>query len=46
MKKLLLSGLATAVFAISGSALAANFVAGQDYIVVPNTCTGGSARKN
>lgn len=35
MKKLLLSGLATAVFAISGSALAANFVAGQDYIVVP-----------
>ena len=35
MKKLLLSGLATAVFAISGSAMAANFVAGQDYIVVP-----------
>jgi|GEM_PF-5599385 len=34
MKKLLLSGLATAVFAISGSAMAANFVAGQDYIFV------------
>ena len=35
MKKLLLSGVATAVFAISGSALAANFVAGQDYTIVP-----------
>ena len=36
MKKFLLGSLATAIFAISGSAMAANFVAGKDYSVVAN----------
>ena len=36
MKKFLLGGLATAIFTISGSAMAANFVAGKDYSVVAN----------
>lgn len=36
MKKLVLSGIATAMFALSGSAMAADFVAGKDYTVVPN----------
>ena len=36
MKKFLLGSLATAIFAISGSTMAANFVAGKDYSVVAN----------
>ena len=36
MKKFLFSGVAAALFAFSGSSMAANFVAGQDYQVVPN----------
>ena len=36
MKKFLLGSLATAVFAFSGSVMAANFVAGKDYTVVAN----------
>ena len=36
MKKFLLGGLATAIFTISGSTMAANFVAGKDYSVVAN----------
>ncbi len=36
MKKFLLGGLATAIFTISASAMAANFVAGKDYSVVAN----------
>ena len=36
MKKFILGSIATAMFAISGSAMAANFVAGKDYTVVPN----------
>ena len=36
MKKFLLGSLATAIFTISGSAMAANFVAGKDYSVVAN----------
>ena len=36
MKKFVLGSIATAIFAISGSAMAANFVAGKDYTVLPN----------
>ncbi|WP_297428775.1 thiol:disulfide interchange protein DsbA/DsbL [uncultured Acinetobacter sp.] len=36
MKKFVLGSIATAMFAISGSAMAANFVAGKDYTVLPN----------
>jgi len=36
MKKFLLGSLATAMFAISGGAWAANFVEGQDYRVLAN----------
>ena len=36
MKKFLLGSLATAVFAFSGSVMAADFVAGKDYTVVAN----------
>jgi thiol:disulfide interchange protein DsbA len=36
MKKLLFSSAAAALFAFSGSAMAAQFVAGKDYTVVPN----------
>ena len=36
MKKFVLGSIATAMFAISGSAIAANFVAGKDYTVLPN----------
>ena len=36
MKKFVLGSIATAIFAISGSAIAANFVAGKDYTVLPN----------
>ena len=36
MKKFLFGSLSAAVFAISGSAMAAEFVAGKDYTVVPN----------
>ncbi|ATO19069.1 disulfide bond formation protein DsbA [Acinetobacter sp. LoGeW2-3] len=36
MKKFLFSGVAAALFAISGSAMAAQFTAGKDYTVVPN----------
>lgn len=36
MKKFLLGGLATAIFTISASAMAVNFVAGKDYSVVAN----------
>ena len=36
MKKFFLGSIATAMFAISGSAMAANFVAGKDYTVLPN----------
>ncbi|WP_374570765.1 thiol:disulfide interchange protein DsbA/DsbL [Acinetobacter sp.] len=36
MKKFLFSSAAAALFAFSGSAMAAQFVAGKDYTVVPN----------
>ena len=36
MKKFLLGSVATAIFALSGTAMAANFVAGKDYTVVAN----------
>ena len=36
MKKILLGSLATAIMAVSGSAMAANFVAGKDYTVLAN----------
>ncbi len=36
MKKFLLGSVATALFALSGSTMAANFVAGKDYTVVAN----------
>ena len=36
MKKFLLGSVATAIFALSGSTMAANFVAGKDYTVVAN----------
>lgn len=36
MKKFILGSLCTAVMAFSGSAMAANFVAGKDYTVVAN----------
>lgn len=36
MKKFVLGSIATAMFAISGSAMAANFFAGKDYTVLPN----------
>lgn len=36
MKKFVLGSIATAMFAISGSVMAANFVAGKDYTVLPN----------
>ena len=36
MKKFLFGSLSAAFFAISGSAMAAEFVAGKDYTVVPN----------
>ena len=36
MKKFLLSGVATAIFACSGTAMAADFVAGKDYTVLAN----------
>ncbi len=36
MKKFVLGSIATAMFAISGSVIAANFVAGKDYTVLPN----------
>ncbi|WP_407409644.1 thiol:disulfide interchange protein DsbA/DsbL [Acinetobacter sp.] len=36
MKKFVLGSIAMAMFAISGSAMAANFVAGKDYTVLPN----------
>lgn len=36
MKKFLLGSVATAIFACSGTAMAANFVAGKDYTVVAN----------
>lgn len=36
MKKFLFSSVAAALFTFSGSAMAANFVAGKDYQVVPN----------
>jgi thiol:disulfide interchange protein DsbA len=36
MKQFLFSSVATAIFAFSGTAMAANFVAGKDYTVVAN----------
>lgn len=36
MKKFLLGSVATALFALSGSTMAANFVAGKDYTMVAN----------
>ena len=36
MKKFLLGSVATAIFALSGSTMAANFVAGKDYTMVAN----------
>ena len=39
MKQFLFSSVATAIFAFSGTAMAANFVAGKDYTVVANPGT-------
>ncbi len=36
MKKLFLGGLSAAIMAVSGSAMAADFVAGKDYTVIAN----------
>lgn len=36
MKKFLLGGLTTAIFAFSGTVMAADFVAGKDYTVIAN----------
>ncbi|WP_151741723.1 thiol:disulfide interchange protein DsbA/DsbL [Acinetobacter seifertii] len=36
MKKLVLGGLSAAIMAVSGSAMAADFVAGKDYTVIAN----------
>ena len=39
MKKFLVSGIATALFAFSASSMAADFVAGKDYKVLANPGT-------
>ena len=36
MKKLVLGGLSAAIMAVSGGAMAADFVAGKDYTVIAN----------
>ncbi len=46
MKNLVLGGLSAAIMAVSGSVMAADFVAGKDYTVIANPRQSGSTGEN